>query len=493
MEIETRKEELSSSELEYQEVKLMESLMEGPEDPQICFKDRNQNELADSMLEELEERKDWEYIAPSNHKANMMPMERLLEEDNGFEEPCYEGGLFEEDYGYKAWDQRIGREFVGDLGNFDSEYEEGMRLMEKLLTVPSLPDDSHSEEEIEEQILVNNLPALRYDDPHPLEDDEDEDFFQQNSQSRMNWSDSVLTWDNKWIIPFTSSIGPFGFDLSQTKRPNEFFSLMFDDKVIELIVAQTNIKAAEFFERYPEAKKKKYYQDWLPVDKVELRAFLAIVMYMGIVRLPSMTDHWENGVVLRPTAVSQIMPRDRFYVLFQFLHLNEDKYDFKTDKIYKIRRLILTLLPNFKKYYQIDEHISIDEKMIKFTGRSCMKQYIKQKASKWGFKAFILAEARSGYVYDWILYEGKQGPTPKKNLAANIVTQLVRGLENKGHRLYTDNYYTSVDLALSLMDKQIGLTGTIRSNRKKLPKEVLKKKTLKEDRYLQQGVEIFYL
>jgi len=143
------------------------------------------------------------------------------------------------------------------LGNFDSEYEEGMRLMEKLLTVPSLPDDSHSEEEIEEQILVNNLPALRYDDPHPLEDDEDEDFFQQNSQSRMNWSDSVLTWDNKWIIPFTSSIGPFGFDLSQTKRPNEFFSLMFDDKVIELIVAQTNIKAAEFFERYPEAKKKR--------------------------------------------------------------------------------------------------------------------------------------------------------------------------------------------------------------------------------------------
>jgi len=61
--------------------------MEGPEDPQICFSDRNQNEFADSMLEELEERKDWEYIAPSNHKANMMPMERL----------------FEEDYGYKAW------------------------------------------------------------------------------------------------------------------------------------------------------------------------------------------------------------------------------------------------------------------------------------------------------------------------------------------------------------------------------------------------------
>jgi len=207
-------------------------------------------------------------------------------------------------------------------------------------------------------------------------------------------------------------------------------------------------------------------------------------MYMGIVRLPSMTDHWENGVVLRPTAVSQIMPRDRFYVLFQFLHLNEDKYDFKTDKIYKIRRLILTLLPNFKKYYQIDEHISIDEKMIKFTGRSCMKQYIKQKASKWGFKAFILAEARSGYVYDWILYEGKQGPTPKKNLAANIVTQLVRGLENKGHRLYTDNYYTSVDLALSLMDKQIGLTGTIRSNRKKLPKEVLKKKDVERGQIL---------
>lgn len=42
---------------------------------------------------------------------------------------------------------------------------------------------------------------------------------------------------------------------------------------------------------------------------------------------------------------------------------------------------------------------------------------------------------------------------------------------NKGYHLFTDNFYTSVELARSLYQKSTYLTGTIRRNRKLVPKE----------------------
>ena len=251
-----------------------------------------------------------------------------------------------------------------------------------------------------------------------------------------------------------------------------------------MIVEQTNIKAQKYFEDNPRAEDYIHKKHWNPLSHKELKAFLGIILYMGIVKLPEMRHHWEQGIVLRPSAASSIMPRDRFMLILKFLHLNNDAYDFKTDSLYKVRQFLLTLLPNFKKFYQLEENISIDEKMIKFTGRSHMKQYVKNKAVKWGFKVFILAEASSGYVYDWKLYEGKKYSTQKKNLSFSIVTDLVTGLENKGHKLYTDNYYTSIDLALALMEKQIGLTGTIRSNRRRLPENIMKIKKIEKGKSL---------
>ena len=71
----------------------------------------------------------------------------------------------------------------------------------------------------------------------------------------------------------------------------------------------------------------------------------------------------------------------------------------------------------------------------------------------------------------------------KKNLSFSIVTDLVIGLENKEHKLYADNYYTNIDLALALTEKQIGLTGTI-SNRRRLPENIMKIKKIEKGKSL---------
>ena len=43
---------------------------------------------------------------------------------------------------------------------------------------------------------------------------------------------------------------------------------------------------------------------------------------------------------------------------------------------------------------------------------------------------------------------------------------------NKGHSLYTDNYFTNVDLPSKLIEKKTHLVGTLRTNRKHYPKKL---------------------
>ena len=44
--------------------------------------------------------------------------------------------------------------------------------------------------------------------------------------------------------------------------------------------------------------------------------------------------------------------------------------------------------------------------MIGFKGRLIFIQFMPQKPTKWGLKAYVLADSTTGYMYNWILYTG---------------------------------------------------------------------------------------
>ena len=54
-----------------------------------------------------------------------------------------------------------------------------------------------------------------------------------------------------------------------------------------------------------------------------------------------------------------------------------------------------------------DSEQSINEHMAKFKGRSGMKQYVKLKPIKWGFKFSFHCSSKSGYLYQMNIYLGK--------------------------------------------------------------------------------------
>ena len=52
--------------------------------------------------------------------------------------------------------------------------------------------------------------------------------------------------------------------------------------------------------------------------------------------------------------------------------------------------------------------VSIDESIIGFKGHLSFVQYMPKKPTKWGIKAWVLAESETGYVWNMKIYTGKR-------------------------------------------------------------------------------------
>jgi hypothetical protein len=125
------------------------------------------------------------------------------------------------------------------------------------------------------------------------------------------------------------------------------------------------------------------------------------------------------------------------------------------------------------------EYLCIDETLVPFKGRLKFKQYISNKRHKFGIKLFKLC-LKGGYLYDLKVYCGQENDKERsETVPTKVVMNLVQQLLGKGRTLCTDHYYTSVELAHKLLDEKTYLLGTLRSNRKNNPKNVIQKKTEK--------------
>ena len=92
------------------------------------------------------------------------------------------------------------------------------------------------------------------------------------------------------------------------------------------------------------------------------------------------------------------------------------------DPLYKMRPFIEPLFENFRSCYTLSKEISVDESMIAFKGRLSFIQYMPKKPTKWGMKAFVLADSKTGYLYNWHLYTGKYIVVPYEYAYTYIYT-----------------------------------------------------------------------
>ena len=181
-------------------------------------------------------------------------------------------------------------------------------------------------------------------------------------------------------------------DLDHGSTPFDMFQMVTEmNELLEIIVRKTN--------RYTTLKGRNF-----ETTEDEMKAFFGINFIMSINKLSSLVYYWTTDKFIENEMIQNVMTRTRFQSILQNLHFSNNGNGDKTDKSYKIRPVIEHLNKVFAEILSNSPLQSADEHMCKFKGRSSMKQYIKNKPTKWGFKYWYTCDSETDYVYQLELY-----------------------------------------------------------------------------------------
>ena len=187
--------------------------------------------------------------------------------------------------------------------------------------------------------------------------------------------------------------------VSQSRTPYGYFSLFVTDAVLSIIVEETNRNAQQYISSH-RIRRHSRLSKWKDTDMEETKKFLGLVMYMGLVKYPSISDYWSGDPIFANEFCIGVMSRNRFQLLLRFLHFEDNENpNCESAKLYKIERIRHEIINNFEEAQDPGEDIVIDETIIPFRGRLGFRQYIPGKTHKYGIKLFKLTDP-SGYTYN---------------------------------------------------------------------------------------------
>ena len=216
------------------------------------------------------------------------------------------------------------------------------------------------------------------------------------------------------------------------------------------------------------------FLQWDAFTAEDLVAYFGIMIIMGMVRLPSLSDYWRRDPLFHNSIISDSMTRDRFFEIHRYLHFvnNSTTTDSTDDRLWKVREILRKLEEKFLCLYHPHCQCAVDEAMVPYKGRSSLKQYMPKKPVKRGFKIWVRADSVTGYVSRFQVYSGKE-KSSEKGLGNRVVKELTADLHHKNHQVYCDNFFSSFQLFSDLLSNGIYACGTIRSNRNGFPPDLV--------------------
>nr|CAH7757259.1 unnamed protein product [Callosobruchus chinensis] len=244
-----------------------------------------------------------------------------------------------------------------------------------------------------------------------------------------------------------------------------------NEEVFQLIVTETNRYAESLIRSNPNISRSSRMSKWTDTNVEETKRFFGITIWMGLCKRSILAKYWATDPLYK-NMVSKTMSRNRFEIILRMLHFSDNNQADKNDRQAKIRPVLFVLENNFQTIYTLGPDIVIDETMVPWRGRLLFKQYIPGKKHKYGVKLFKICNPK-GFTWKIQIYSGKsQDGKTQTGLGERVVMYLCEGLLGEGRTLYTDNFYTSITLAQTLLNRNTHLVGTLRKNRKNLPKSV---------------------
>ena len=257
--------------------------------------------------------------------------------------------------------------------------------------------------------------------------------------------------------------------------PGDFFAIFWTADLMSTFVKNTNEFATQSNQRR-----------WREVTVPEMKTFFAIVLRAGIYKVPERSMTWDptHGSMF----VRQMMTMTRFEDILRNLHWHnaygvnaeERKRKNKENSFWTVQSFFDDLATSCRGAYNPPQKIDVDEQCFDFKGRHGARCFNKSKPAKYHFKNFAMNCSLTGFMCNFFMYVGKDMQRYGGYSATEYPPMRLSDhyqYQNKNHIMATDNWYTSVKLALALMHIGIFLIGTIKGNREGLPKnKVIKKK-----------------
>ena len=221
--------------------------------------------------------------------------------------------------------------------------------------------------------------------------------------------------------------------------PYSFLKMFLTDEMISTAVNTTNRYSVE----------KHGYS--VNTASQEFKQAIGMFYFVGLVQMSNTRSYWENEICYQP--VAGVMPRDRFLKLLTVLHFvdnNTITEEEKKDKLWKLRPWFDALRQNFM-LIPPEECQSVDEIIIPVKGRSGLKVYTPKKPHRWGFKLWVRSDS-DDYIYDSDLYQPiLDYEVSELGKSAGVVEKMTESLpDGKHHKVFADNYFSSIALAEKL-------------------------------------------
>ncbi|XP_067226594.1 piggyBac transposable element-derived protein 4-like [Chanodichthys erythropterus] len=280
--------------------------------------------------------------------------------------------------------------------------------------------------------------------------------------------------------------------------PKSLFKMFFSEDAVSTLCQNTNAQAAR-------AVSKGCRYKWTDISIVEMYRYIGLLFYMAMVKMSSISDYWRQDSLFSVPFPATIMSRDRYRTISWNVHMSHPDEDKENDRkrgtadhdsLFRVKPLMDTIRLACKAIYHPKRNLAVDERMVACKANTGMRQYMKAKPTKWGFKLFVLADSSNGYTVDFSVYTGKNSFPTGHGLSYDAVTSLLDcKVLGSGYHLYMDNFYTSPKLLRDLFAMKFDGCGTYRDNRKDCPRNAansLSKKSARGSiRWIRDGALVF--
>jgi DNA excision repair protein ERCC-6 len=254
-------------------------------------------------------------------------------------------------------------------------------------------------------------------------------------------------------IPSLSETHP----LLATLSPLQLFRLYYTNEVVNMMVQMSTQYAREQGDMT------------FTVTVDEMDNFILILLYASYVRLPRQEMYWERDFDLDLPFAQRIMSRQKFRNIKKYLHFcDNNTIDVQNNRFAKVQPLFDLLNASLVQFGILCDSLCVDEQMVGYTGRHPTKQYIRGKPVKWGYKLWVMCD-ETGYPYHIWPYQGRCGPQRDEPLGSIVVKKMKDVIQQvsspSSHKIYMDNFFTSLNLLEELGEQNLRASGVIRSNR----------------------------